>query len=78
MKRQATYAKLHGTDAFIPGLGGLGNTLPPTKSFKDFKMFWTGDCLYLEMIALTGVKYEAAVPAANVQVVCLVVEPTTK
>ncbi len=30
MGREVKYVKLHGGDAFIPGVGSLSNTLPPS------------------------------------------------
>lgn len=76
MKR-AVYAKLQGTDAFVPGLGGLGTTLPPAnKSFKEFEMYWSaGDALYVNITSLHNIKYEAVIPSANVQILSLLVEP---
>lgn len=62
-KREVVYAKLQGTDAFIPGLGGLGNTLPPTMKALKLKMYEVGDRLLIEV---NGKK--AFIPLTNVQV----------
>lgn len=69
MKR-VTYAKLQGTDAFIPGIGGVGTTLPPTgKTLKDLKMFDNGEgILIIQLKGAVGQPIEAGVPLTNVQI----------
>ena len=75
-KRRVAYAKLHDTDAFIPGVGGLGNTLPPTSKNLNMTM-WRENGGDLEFeILLGGRKIEGAIPAATVKVVTYVSEPT--
>lgn len=82
MKKQVTYAKLHGGDAFIPGIGGIGNTLDPlnraagnktvdmTLYYTEYGLEWT--------FYRAGKKYEGVFPAANVQIVVYAEEkPTT-
>lgn len=64
--RIVTYAKLHGGDAFIPGMGNVGSTLPPTNKAWDLKMYYTPDGLKL---SVSGGKIEAMVPLANIQLV---------
>jgi len=66
--RKISYAKLQGLDAFIPGIGGLGSTLPPlNKTIVDFAMYDGGTNLIL--VARNGNKrVEAAIPMMNVQV----------
>ena len=64
MKRKVTYVRLQGTDAFFPGVGTLGNVLPPmNKTFKSFNLYDIGEKLLLE---INGAEY--FVPIANVQV----------
>lgn len=60
--RKLNYVKLHGGDAFIPGIGGLGSTLPSQSKTLDMVMFASeaGVCL-----SVNG--RDAFIPWANVQ-----------
>lgn len=60
--RRLNYVKLHGGDAFIPGIGGLGSTLPSQSKTLDIKMYASdsGVCLYVN-------GRDAFIPWANVQ-----------
>lgn len=67
-KRKVAYAKLHGTEAFIPGVGQIGSTLPPTNKSMELTMYYTE--LGLEYtIQHGGKRYEGAFPSANLQIV---------
>lgn len=88
--RKVVYAKLQGTDAFIPGVGGLGTTLPPNNKSIGLEMYDVGDKLLLRISSKgsgqrlnpgePGVKngvLEAFVPITNVQV-AVYAEPLEK
>ena len=64
--RKITYVKLHGSDAFIPGVGGLGTTLPPQAKTLTLRMHHTDVGVYLN---INNGKSEAVIPWANVQLV---------
>jgi hypothetical protein len=69
MKRTVTYAKLHGGDAFIPGVGAFGNTLPSqSKTLGDLKMWWTSEGLEFSLVN-KGTKHTGIFPQANLQLV---------
>ena len=66
--RTITYAKLHGGDAFVPGVGGLGNTLPTqSKTLNNFQMFHTDNGVLVTFVNLNK-RYDVVIPWANVQV----------
>lgn len=67
MRKTITYAKLHGTDAFIPEVGGLGTTLPPVNKTMELKMYAGTNGLEL-VIAYKGHPIECLIPWANVQI----------
>lgn len=68
--RKVVYAKLQGTDAFIPGFGAFGTTLggegPKSKTY-EVVMFESGDKLLLNLTR-NGQTYRAFVPLTNVQI----------
>lgn len=72
--KTVTYAKLHGGDAFLPGIGGLTATLPPTNKTINLKMYLANDSdSFLTLEAdFKGTKVYGAVPLANVQVMTFV------
>lgn len=61
--RTVTYVKLHGTEAFIPGIGGLGTTLPSPNKSLNVHMEHTEAGLYIQI----NNKVEITIPWANVQ-----------
>lgn len=70
MKKVVTYAKLQ-TELFIPGLGGLGTTLPPAlKNIPNLIMHYTE--LGLE---ITAGKHLIVVPPGNVVLAVTIPEP---
>lgn len=62
--RKIKYVKLHGGDAFIPGIGGLGSTLPPQNKALNMVMTHTREGVHVNV--LNG-KSEAIIPWANIQ-----------
>lgn len=84
MRRKVNYVKLHSSDTFLPGIGSVGNTLPPSnKTLNGLSIYFdtdTSDVLFLEV---SGREY--ILPMASVQVLALssednspVVVPITK
>jgi hypothetical protein len=72
MKKKVSYAKLHGGDSFIPGIGGLGNTLDPNdrrtgSKTMDMEMYYTEFGLEWT-IKRGGKKFEGVFPHANIQI----------
>lgn len=41
MREVVTYVKFHGSDAFIPGVGNVGSTLPNNTKSMDLLMHYT-------------------------------------
>lgn len=74
MRRQVKYAKLHGGDAFIPGIGGLGSTLPPQSKTLNLKMFIDSDFPTVLLVEING--QDHFVPLANIQIGSLYPEET--
>lgn len=70
--RKVSYAKLQGTDAFIPGFGAFGTTLGGPKAHQQnfsVDMFEDGDKLVLTLTRHGENKtYHAFVPLTNVQI----------
>lgn len=62
--RRIKYLKLHGGDAFIPGIGGLGNTLPSPSKSLDLNMTHSEQGVY---IVINKTKAFCLIPWANVQ-----------
>lgn len=80
MRKVVTYAKLQNTDAFIPGIGGLGNTLPPSHKSLDLKMYEDTDepgKLFVEA-TFKGLTTKAGVPLGNVQIMVYAPEAPKK
>jgi len=72
--REVKYAKLHGTQCHVPGIGELGSILPhPGKTFQSFKMLKEGNELVL-YITHQNVNYQLFIPLTNVQVASYVVD----
>lgn len=72
MRKQVIYAKLHGGDAFVPGLGAIGNTLDPTNKVvgsktMDMTLYYTDYGLEWSLFR-NGKRYEGVFPHANVQI----------
>ena len=69
--KQVTYAKLHGTDAFVPGFGNIGTTLDGVGGNVGGKRVELGlwySTLGLEFsIGHNGKLYQGVFPHANVQ-----------
>lgn len=64
MSRKVIYTKFH-QDLFVPGLGGVGFTLPSTAKSFDLNMFTSEHGLMLEL-SFRGLKFDVVVPYANV------------
>jgi len=64
MKRKVTRAKTHDLSIVIPGIGSLGNDLPPTAKAVKMTMFEGDNGIEIEMV---GHKVSYVVPYANVQ-----------
>lgn len=68
-RRLIKFAKLHGTNCFVPGIGDLGSTFPPKdKTFASFSMYIENDKLWIDLSQRDGRKHSVFVPIANVQV----------
>lgn len=72
-QRQVTYVKLHGGDAFVPGIGGLGTTLPPTGKSLELRMYHGSEGV--EMVINN--KIETLIPWANIQIVVYAYSPNS-
>lgn len=70
--RKVTYAKLHGT-AFVPGVGHLGDSLPPTTKSIPLEMTATEEGLNIKV---KGV--ECMIPLTNVQLMVFAPEESKK
>lgn len=68
--RKVVYARLQNTDAHIPGLGSLGNVLPPKHKTFDLDMECTEHLLFVKIKDKFKV-YEAVIPMTNVQIALL-------
>ncbi len=67
MRRYVKYAKLQGTDAFLPVLGNIGSTLPPlNKNIPGLEMFI--DSEFPNFLTVKTPTVEAMVPLTNIQV----------
>ena len=76
MRRYIKYAKLQGTDAFVPGIGGLGTTLPVVnKSFKTFSMYI--DSEFPNFMTVEMNTTVALVPLTNIQIAVFTETPST-
>ena len=62
MRRPVNHARLHGGDAFVPTIGGLGSTLPPTTKNYNMTMFLTDLGLLVKIKEI-----ESLIPLANIQ-----------
>lgn len=76
MRRTVTYVKLQGTDAFLPGIGSFGNTLPPMSKKLDIKMFI--DDRFPTLLFVQVGRRESFIPLANVQIAEIVPEASTE
>lgn len=81
--RKVAYAKLQGSEAFLPGVGAFGTTLVAgkgdgRKTIKDLEIFEDGDKLLLRCKDDTGQVCEAFVPITNVQIARYAVEAPKK
>lgn len=72
MKKTVNYVKLQGTDTFIPGIGGLGSTLPPASKTVNLKM-WV-DSEFPTILFLTVNGRDSFIPLANVQIATTVAD----
>lgn len=70
--RTVVYAKVH-QDIFVPGLGGLGVTLPPQNKTLNLKMFWEDGAL---LLVANG--REIIVPQGNIVLAVLGPKEETK
>jgi hypothetical protein len=69
--RKVKYARLQSTDAFVPGIGGLGPRLPiENKTFQKFEMD-TDNRVLLVRFVQRNVLTEALIPLTNVQILVL-------
>lgn len=66
MRLEVTYAKLQGANNFIPGIGKLGESLPPMMSSLKTEM-WIDSSVHPGLLFLTVNGKEGAVPLANIQ-----------
>lgn len=67
--RKVTYAKIHG-DLFIPGLGGLGSTLPSQSKTVNLQMSYGQNEDGAEgLFLVANVNFEIFVPASSVLLV---------
>lgn len=65
--KKVTYVKLHGGNAFIPGIGNFTETLPPKDKNIQLDMYVHDQGVYLEA-GFKGVKAKALIPWANIQI----------
>lgn len=73
MSKQVTYMKVH-QDIFVPGLGGLGNTLPPGNKTLAMSMETTEHGVQVDAKGPHGTNHSVLIPYANIVLAVLAPE----
>ncbi len=73
MNRKVTYARFH-QSVYAPGLGELGNVLPPHAKTLDGLTMNSTDHGLIAFCFSKGVKHEFLIPSANIVLMALAPE----